>query len=421
MLQVFTSVQDAMGLVHMYPFLPDAMEYLDCIASLQGLPEAQQEPVTQADWDVLLAYCAKVTAADHFHYVSVLHTTRHSAQATSAAAVTPSHSMAPANQTPSPIQRSVHFSPDSVLGQPSYPVNSSQGHSYSGSHSLEYMTPPAYCQSPPPQPWLQSESSQALPSLGESQMVQSLELARQESRQGSNQLILNQISDTVPAWLPQGQASQHMFSARQDEISGQLSSYSQHQLPGLLQAAQQFPNQGMASHRLGLDPSHNHVVTSPAMSPRSFWHVQPQQSQFVQGLVSQAPVQTTYPSSAVRGFVSQGMTHQGQDVQLPGPDHLPAWLGQNLAYTHATTPSVHSGPNGQMQSSRQMQHTSHLSPGPNPKAVYPTAAMRSQQITSAQTHLAHSTSRVQAPLAPFLNEQLKRILAEGGPSGRRGF
>ena len=149
-LQVFTSVQDAMGLVHMYPFLPDAMEYMDCIASLQGSPDALQEPVTQADWDALLAYCAKVTAADHFQYVPLLHSALHPGQATPAAAYTPNHSVLAANQMPSPVQKSVHFSPDSVLGHP--PFSSSQSHGHSGSPSLQPMKPPAYSPTTPPPP-----------------------------------------------------------------------------------------------------------------------------------------------------------------------------------------------------------------------------------------------------------------------------
>lgn len=423
-LQVFTSVQDAMGLVHMYPFLPDAMEYMDCIANLQGLPEAAQEPVTQADWDALLAYCAKVTAADHFHYVPLLHTTRHAGQAAPAAASTPNHSVVAAHQTPSPVQRCVHFSPDSVLRQP--PFSSSQSPSHSGSHTLQQMQPPAYSPTTPHRPWLHSEGSQALPSLGESQMVQSLELSRQVSRQGSSQLNHTHAQEVATSWVPQPlQASQHApLSARQDQSPGHLPSYSQHQMPGPLQAADQFPDQGLAFHGQSYGSSHTTAAPFP-MTPNSFRQVQLQPGQFVQVeagqqvFVSQAPVQSMYSSPPVQGHASQGTILEGHVVQGRQPDHLPAWLGQNLAYTHANAVGQ-SAPNRQMHSPTQMQAGPHLIPAPNPKAVYPTAAMRSQQLTQ-QTQHAHSAGSVKAPLAPFLNEQLKRMLAEGGPSGRRGF
>lgn len=410
MLQVFTSMQDAMGLVHMYPFLPDAMEYMDCIASLHRLPDTPQEPVTQADWDALLAYCAKVTAADHFYYVPLLQSTHHSAQATPVPAFTPSHSAAAANQTPSPVQRSVHFSPDPVLA----PGSSSQ--SYSGNHSLQHSP------TSPHHPHLQSAGSQALPSLGQSQMSLSLEL----SRQGSSQIDHTQAPEAAPSWVSQPQASQHApLSARHDQSHGPLSSHDQHQMPGHMQTAGQFPDQGLAL------PGHSYASsltngTSLLRTPNSFRHVQLEQGQMVQVeggrqvFVSQAPVQMMYSSPALQGHVvSQGMIHQGHVIQGRGADHLPAWLGQNLAYTLAS-PVVQSAPNGRMHSPTPMQAASYLNQGPNPKAVYPTAAMRSQQL-SQQTQHGHSTASVKAPLAPFVNEQLKRMLAEGGPSGRRGF
>ena len=422
MLQVFTSVQDAMGLVHMYPFLPDAMEYMDCIANLQGLPEALQEAVTQADWDALLAYCAKVTAVDHFHYVPLLGSSHHPAQATSAAAFSPNHSKVAGTQTPSPVPRSVHFSPNSVLRQP--PFSSSQSQSHSGSHTVQQMQPPAYSPSTPHHPWLQSEGSQALPSLGESQMEQSMQLSRQVSRQGSNQLSHTHAPEIATSWVPQPQASQHAsLSARQDTSPGHLPSYNQHPAPGPLQAADQFP-QAVAFHGPSHGSTHPAATTVP-MTPNSFRHVQLQPGQFVQVgagqqiFVSQAPVQTIYSHPAVQGHVSQGMILEGHVNQGRQPDQLPAWLGQNLAYTHAN-PVGQSAPNRQAHSPPQMQAVFRLTNGANPKAVYPTAAIRSQQLTQ-QTQQVHSTANVKAPLAPFLNEQLKRMLAEGGPSGRRGF
>lgn len=427
MLQVFTSVQDAMGLVHMYPFLPDAMEYMECIASLQALPalqpQAPQEPVTQADWDALLAYCAKVTAADHFQYVPLLHSTQHPGQATPAAAFTPDHSGVAANQTPSPVQRSVHFSPDSVLEQP--PFSSSHNHSHSGSPSLHHMKPPAYSPTTPHHPWLQGQGSQAVPSLGQSQMVQSLDLSRQVSRQGSNQLNQTHAPEVAPSWVPQPQASQHApLSARQEQSPGHLPSYPQHQMPGPLQGADHFPDQALAFRGYSYGSSHASAVPVP-MTPNSFRHVQLQPGQFVQVeaghqiFVSQAPVQSLYSGPPAQGHLSQGMILEGNVVQGRQPDRLPAELGQNLAYTHAN-PVGQSVPNRQMHSPTQVQAGPQVTPGPNPKAVYPTAAMRSQQLTQ-QTQHAPSTGSVQAPLAPFLHEQLKRMLAEGGPSGRRGF
>ena len=426
MLQVFTSLQDAMGLVHMYPFLPDAMEYLDCIASLQGPPSAPQPAVTQADWDTLLAYCAKVTAADHFHYVPLLRSTQPPGQATPTA-VSPTHMMVVASQMPSSVQKSVHFSPSSGLMQPQHPVSSSVGHSYSGSYTVEHMTS-AYSHSALLNSRLQSDASQALPSLG---MVQSVEgagqMSRQMSHQGSNRLTLNHTTEAPVGWVPQGQASQHLsVPAGQDDAPGHLSGYSQHQLTGPLHAAAE----PFSAHRPALNghsygPNHATAASFPTTA-NSFRPLHLQQAQFVQVeggqvLVSRAPVQALNPGAPVQGFVGQGVVHhQGRVIQGQGPDHLPAWLGQNLAYTHGS-PVVQSAPQGQAYSPMQTQAASQFAQSPDPKAVYPTAAMRSQQLTSVQTHHAQPAGSVQAPLAPFLNEQLKRMLAEGGPSGRRGF
>ncbi|KAL3148940.1 hypothetical protein ABBQ32_001801 [Trebouxia sp. C0010 RCD-2024] len=434
-------MQGAMGLVHMYPFLPDAMEYLDCIASLQGPPSAPQEAVTLADWDALLAYCAKVTAADHFHYVPLLRSTHPSSQPTAAAtAVTPTHLRAAPSQTPSPVQKSVHFSPSSVLGQPPFPVSSSQGRShsgpvssslgrsYSGSYTVEHMTS-AYSHSAPHNPLhnlphnprLQSDASQALPSQGMSQMVQSVEGAGPMSRQGSNILTVNQTTEAPAGWVPQGQASQHLsLPARQDDAPHHLSAYSQHQMTGVLHAAQPFSAQGMALHGHTHRPQQAAPTTANPFRPSQLQHAQFVQLEGGQVFGSQPPLQALHPNAPIQGFVGQGMIHQGRVIQGQGPDHAPSWLGQNLAYMHGS-PAVHSAPQAQVYSPMQMQSASQSAHSPDPKAVYPTAAMRSQQLTSVQTHQAQPAGSVQAPLAPFLNEQLKRVLAEGGPSGRRGF
>ena len=420
MAQVFTTTQDAMGLVHMYPFLPDAMEYMDCIASLHGQPDTPQEPVTQADWDALLAYCAKVTAADHFHYVPLHHSTHHNARATPVAAFTPSHSAVAANQTPSPVQRSVHFSPDSVLAPALLPGSSS--HSYSGNHSLQH-SPTSPQPATPHHPHLQSAGSQALPSLGQSQLALSLEM----SRQGSSQFDHTQAPERAPSWVSQPQALQHVPpSASHNQSHGRLSSHDQYQVPGpMLQNAGHFPDQGLALPGHSYASSHANGL-SLLRTPNLLQHVPLEQGQIVQVeggrqvFVSQAPVQMMYSSPALQGHVvSQGMIHQGHVIQGRGADYSPAWLGQNLAYTLAS-PAMQSAPHGRMHSPTPMQAAPYLGQGPNPKAVYPTAAMRSQQL-SQQTQHGPSTASVKAPLAPFVNEQLKRMLAEGGPSGRRGF
>ena len=195
-------------------------------------------------------------------------------------------------------------------------------------------------------------------------------------------------------------------------------------MPGPLQAADQFPGQALAFHGHSYGSSQSTAAPFP-MTPNSIRHVQLQPGQFVQVeaghqvFVSQAPVQSMYSGPTVPGQVRQAMILEGNVVRGRQPDHLPAWLGQNLAYTHAN-PVGQSIPNRQMHSPTQVQAGPQVAPGPNPKAVYPTAAMRSQQLTQ-QTQHASSTGSVQAPLAPFLNEQLKRMVAEGGPRGRRGF
>ena len=429
-LQVFTSVQDAMGLVHMYPFLPDALEYLDCIAGLQSPTQALKEPVTSADWDALLVYCAKVTAIDHFHYVPLLKRDHSSNQAAVAAtssaassAVTPQQSSAAAvSQTPSPPQRSVRFSPDHVTHQGMFPVSSSLTQSHSGSQSTEHMAP-AYTHSPW-QDHVPSTQSHVLPTLGESRMVQASDIARQVSRQGSNQIAFSTPPEQAPSWGSHHEPPRHApLRPRQEQGPSHPFSYNQHQVPG--QSMLQFP--GQASTLTGFSPGLSHSAAAPAvaMTPKPFFQTQLQPSQLmhIEGghmFASQDPVQMVNQSSAVHGFVSQGFIHEGHAVQNQAPDQLPAWLGQNLGYTHGT-PSQQPNPLSILQRPGQAQAAFHASQGPNPKMVYPTAAIRSQQLSSAQTSLTHSSTSVQAPLAPFLNEQLKRILAEGGPSGRRGF
>ena len=103
--------------------------------------------------------------------------------------------------------------------------------------------------------------------------------------------------------------------------------------------------------------------------------------------------------------------HQGlQGRPQHGQIHMPSWMGHNLASAYAVPPE---------QAERHVtQHVSPTSTPVNPKVLYPTAAMRSQQLFTPQ---APAANVVQAPLAPFLNEQLKRMVAQGGPSARRGF
>ena len=429
LLQVFTSVQDAMGLVHMYPFLPDALEYLDCIAGLQSPTQTPEEPVTAADWEALLVYCAKVTAVDHFHYVPLLNRDHSSNSAATSAvnsaansAVSPQQlSAAAANKTPSPPQRSVRFSPDHVSSQAMFPVSSSLTQSHSNSHSGEHVAP-AYTQSPA-QNQARSHQSHMLPALGQSQMAQdSSELARQVSRQGSNQIAFSTPPQQATSWPPQNEPPRHAsLPLRQDQGSHRSSSYNQHEVAG--QRTLHFPGQPSTFTGFSQALTHPTAASAAAMAPNPFFHSQLQPGQFLRNchmFASQDPAQVVHQSSALHGFVSQGFIHQGHVIQNPAAEQLPAWLGQNLAYTHATPPQQ-SSPVSTLQQPGQMPAVYHASQGPNSKMVYPTAAMRSQQLSSAQNALTHSSNSVQAPLAPFLNEQLKRILAEGGPSGRRGF
>ncbi len=110
---------------------------------------------------------------------------------------------------------------------------------------------------------------------------------------------------------------------------------------------------------------------------------------------------------------SNSVTGYHQDVRgrpQHGQTYVPSWMGHNLASAYAVPPE---------QAARHLnQHMSQTSPSVSPKVLYPTAAMRSQQLSSPQ---APAANVVQAPLAPFLNEQLKRMVAQGGPSARRGF
>ena len=441
MLQVFTSMQDAMALVHMYPFLPDALEYLECIAASQPPAEAREEPVTNADWEALLAYCAKVTAADHFCYVPLLNSNNpssHAAAAAAASVITPHPSTAAPGQHPSPASRSVRFGPDPASRQQLFSAVTPQAQTHSSSPSSDHLAP-AYSQSPGGDPRLRTPQSQMLPTLGESQMVQSSKMSRQVSRQGSNQITLTPSPKQVPSWVPQSQAAQHVsLQPRQDLSSSHLSSPSQRQMSG--DSMLHFGGHGQLPNHAPAFVGFSQGVSHPAAPPAAvvstpFYHAQFQPGQLVQTergqmFVSQAPVQLLQQGSAVsglpsEGLVSHGSTSQGYSnqvhvMQAQASDQLPAWLSQNLGYTHGT-PSQQLSPASLMHNPRQMNSASHRSQSSNPKMVYPTAAMRSQQLSTVQTSMTHSANSVQAPLAPFLNEQLKRMLKEGGPSGRRGF
>ena len=77
-LQVLTSVQSAMALVHSYPFLMPPEPLLNVLAQQHGQTQApgclsDAEMIeTDTNWALLAAYAIKVCAADHFEHVSLL-------------------------------------------------------------------------------------------------------------------------------------------------------------------------------------------------------------------------------------------------------------------------------------------------------------------------------------------------------------
>ncbi len=459
-----------MALVHMYPFLPDALEYLELVAEQQGVKDAPVDPpetISQADWDILLAYCTHITATDYFEHVPLRGFTTYAAASrnTTAPAVTshtpPSHAVASVNphssgnhthssqsqavasvnphssgfQTPSPGHRSVRFSPEPTFRQASFPnslghsVGQSFSQSPSHSHSPEPVVAsishsPAHVQqaqthyrhllSSDPRPQaMQSHQMSRQAMQSPSQAMQSHQMSRQASRQGSSQLREGSLPLQTPPWMVQGQSQQYtqlqtghdsnlgfpVFQSGQEQAHGrnvlQVQDQTLRQMkPSLMHLRPgQMPddmtdgmNQGQISGHVtaALDHQMPHYMTS--------------------GLDREQSV-TQAQSNSVTGY------HQGvQGRSQHGQSQLPSWIGQNLASAYAVPPE---------QTARHLtQHMFQTSPPVNPKVLYPTAAMRSQQMSSPQ---APAANVVQAPLAPFLNEQLKRMVAQGGPSARRGF
>ncbi len=448
-----------MALVHMYPFLPDALEYLELVAEQQGVKDAPVDPpetISQADWDTLLAYCTHITARDYFEHVPLRGFTGYAAAPT-APAVTPHTSPSPAVasvnphssgnhthsspsqaaasvnphssgfQTPSPSgHRTVRFSPEPILRQTSFPnslghsVRQSFSQSPSHSHSPEPVVAPmshspAHAQQAQTHYRHLFDSDPRLQAMqSPSQAMQSHQMSRQASRQGSSQIREGSLPLQTPPWMVQGQSQQYtqlqtgqdsnlgfpVFQSGQEQARGQSLLQVQDQTlrqmqPSLMQhpGTNQTPlymldgvNQGQTSHHVtaALDHQMSHYMTSGQDRQQSVTHA---------------------PSNSVTEY-HLGVQGQPQHGQI----HMPSWMGHNLASAYALPP--------EQAARHQTEHVSTTSPPVNTKVLYPTAAMRSQQLSLSQ---APAANVVQAPLAPFLNEQLKRMVAQGGPSARRGF
>ena len=450
-----------MALVHMYPFLPDALEYLELVAEQQGVKDAPVDPpetISQADWDTLSAYCTHITATDYFEHVPLRGFTGHAAAPSkpTAPTATPhpssSHAVASINphssgnythsspsqaaasvnphslgfQTPSPSgHRTVCFSPEPILRQASFPnrhghsVRQSFSQSPSHSHSPERVLAPishtpAHAQQAQTHNRHLFDSDPRLQAMqSPSQAMQSHQMSRQASRQGSSQIRKGSLPLQTPPWMVQGQSQQYtqlqtgqgsngfpMFQSGREQAHGRSVLHVQDQtFPQMEHSSMRHPapdqtplymtlgvNQGQTSGHMtaALDHQMSHYMTSGLDHEQSFTQAQ---------------------SNRVAGY-HQGVQGQPQHDQI----HMPSWMGHNLASEYAVPP--------QQSARHQTEHVSPTSLPVNTKVLYPTAAMRSQQLSSPQ---APAANVVQAPLAPFLNEQLKRMVAQGGPSARRGF
>lgn len=408
-----------MGLVHMYPFLPDALEYLELIAEQQGLRDAPVDPpdtMLTADWDTLLAYCTKITATDYFDHVPLRGFTEHATAAGRNPTNTELNQAAPllnAHSSPSHVmvsrkanssgnqtsgQRAVHFSPEPVLQQAvfSNSISQSVSHSMSGSQSPEQA---AMSVSQGQQH--QNHHSNLLGPEVESQAMQSYQRSKQTSRQGSGQIRDEVLPLQTPALIAQRQPAQYTPLQMGQGLSPTPAAFhnGQQRMPGrsLLQLQDQVPGHldSLSQQQL---PAHR----SPVLDPQVLGHTDLSHHQL--------PVQTLHHQQSLSQVPmpgSGGSVHKGG---LQGQSNLPSWIGQNLASKYAEAPA-------QVAPRRYSQSLSPISQPLDLKVLYPTAAMRSQQLL----HQAPSASVVQAPLAPFLNEQLKRMVAQGGPSARRGF
>ncbi len=455
-----------MALVHMYPFLPDALEYLELVAEQQGVKDAPVDPpetISLADWDTLLAYCTHITARDYFEHVPLRGFTGYAAAPSNPTAPTatphpspgpavpsanphssgnfshssPSQAAASVNphslgfQTPSPSgHKTVRFSPEPILRQASFPnslghsVRQSFSQSPSHSHSPEpVLAPishsPAHAQQTQTHYRRLFESDPRLQAMqSPAQAMQSHQMSRQASRQGSSQIREGSLPLQTPPWMVQGQSQQYpqvqagqdsnlgfpVFQSDQEHARGwSLLQVQDQTLPQMKPSLMQHPgldqtpfymtdgvHQGQTSHPVtaALDHQMSHYITSGQDRQQSVTHAE---------------------SNSVTEY-HLGMQGQPQHGQI----HMPSWMGHNLASAYAVPPE---------QAARyRTEHVSPTGPPVNPKVLYPTAAMRSQQLSSSpQAPQAPAANVVQAPLAPFLNEQLKRMGAQGGPSARRGF
>ncbi|DBA88714.1 TPA: hypothetical protein ACH3X2_004813 [Trebouxia sp. C0005] len=455
---ICSSIQNAMALVHMYPFLPDALEYLELVAEQQGVKDAPVDPpetISQADWDTLLAYCTHITATDYFEHVPLRGftgyaaapskrtapaATPHTSSSHAVASVnphssgnhfhsSPSQAGASANQhspnfhTPSPGHRTVRFSPEPIFRQASFPnslghsVRQSFSQSPSHSHSPEPIVAPI-SHSPAHVQQAQTHyrhlfdsETRSQATQSPSQAMQSHQMSRQASRQGSSQIREGSLSLQTPSWMVQGQAQQctqlqtgqdsnlgfPVFQSSQEQARGRSLLQDQtlrHMKPNLMQHP--GPDQTPLYMTDGVNQAQisGHVT---AVLDHQMPHY------MMSGLDREQSV-TQAPSTSVTGY-NQGVQGRPQH----GQTHMPSWTRHNLASAYAVPPE---------QARHLNQHMSQTSSPVTPRVLYPTAAMRSQQLSSVQ---APAANVVQAPLAPFLNEQLKRMVAQGGPSARRGF
>lgn len=462
---ICSSIQNAIALVHMYPFLPDALEYLELVAEQQGVKDAPVDPpetISQADWDTLVAYCTHITAADYFEHVPLRGFTGYAAapsHATAPAATphtspshaiafvmpsgsgnhthsSPSQAIASVNphssgfQTPSlSSHRSVHFSPEPILRQASFPdslghsVRQSFSQSPSHSHSPEPVVAPMshspahaeQAQTHYRHPFVSDPRLQAMQSP--SQAMQSHQMSRQASRQGSSQIREGSLPLQTPPWMAQGQSQQYtqlqagqgsnlgfpvFQSGQEHEARGRSALHLQERtLPHMKMKPSLMQHPGPHQTPLYMTDGANHgQISGPVTAALDH-----QMPHHVMSDLAREQSVTQVQSNSVAGY------HQGvQGHPQYGQSHMPFWLGHNLASAYAV-PS-------EQAVRHPTQHILSTSPPVNPKVLYPTAAMRSQQLSSPQSAAANV---IQAPLAPFLNEQLKRMVAQGGPSARRGF
>ena len=486
--QIFTSIQNAMGLVHMYPFLPDPLEYLELIAERQGHKDAPTANIAnEADWQTLLAYCAKVTSVDICEHMPLSNfmpgvgPANTAVSAAAGAAAVPSSS--PVSQNLSMDERSMHFSPDSATRQAVF--QSTQSHSQNGNsdHSMAPNQEPAWSQySQVPQtafspmarqPSRQASSQASMSMVPEHAMLPNNGMVPDHVmlRQGSNGLVpehamLRQGSDgmipehgMVPEHAMLRQGSNGMVPEHALPRQGlqqlmvpehpMLRQGPQHGMPGEMQMQYQLPYSQAGQHAPmqimtnGLIPVHNplfqmsshsmHQSTMPdhmQMHAHLPLHQLPMQRQLsapsspsMQASVPYITAQQRLNSNQPRnGYMSQHQAAAGHMAHSQPSGLLPPWIGQNLASAYAVPSSELEHLTPRQPSLRAPSTPGSQNGGPSPRAVYPTAAMRSQQISSSQAPpVTISGNTVQAPLAPFLNEQLKRMLAQSNPSARRGF